>query len=87
MILSNEPGYYRENQFGITIENLVYAAKQKSKLLFKNLTFAPIDTDLINFKLLNKNEKKYLIDYHSETYSKISKYLTNKEKIWFQELI
>ncbi len=87
MILSNEPGYYKENRFGIRIENLVYVAKQKSKLIFKNLTFAPIDTDLINFKLLNKIEKKYLTDYHSETYSKISKYLTNKEKIWFQELI
>ena len=87
MILSNEPGYYKENQFGIRIENLLYAAKQKSKLLFKNLTFAPIDIDLINFKLLNKIEKKYLTDYHSETYSKISKYLNDKEKIWFKKLI
>ena len=53
MILSNEPGYYRENEFGIRIENLVYIKKYKNKNLFKNLTLAPIDTDLVNFKLLN----------------------------------
>ena len=87
MILSNEPGYYKENKFGIRIENLVYVAKKGSNLFFKNLTFAPIDIDLINFKLLNKIEKKYLTNYHSEIYSKISKYLSNNEKKWIQKLI
>ena len=43
MILSNEPGYYEEKKFGIRIENLVYVAKSKNKLFFKNLTLAPID--------------------------------------------
>ena len=87
MILSNEPGYYKENKFGIRIENLVYVAKEGSNLFFKNLTFAPIDIDLINFKLLNKIEKKYLSNYHSEIYYKISKYLSNNEKKWIQKLI
>ena len=87
MILSNEPGYYEENKFGIRIENLVYVAKKGSNLFFKNLTFAPIDIDLINFKLLNKIEKKYLTSYHSEIYSKISKYLSSNEKKWIQKLI
>ena len=85
MILSNEPGYYKENKFGIRIENLVYVAKEGSNLFFKNLTFAPIDIDLINFKLLNKIEKKYLTSYHSEIYSKISKYLSSNEKKWIQK--
>ena len=87
MILSNEPGYYKENNFGIRIENLLYVAKENKSLKFKNLTFAPIDKDLINFKLLNKKEKNYLFKYHLETYLKISKYLTWKEKNWFQNLI
>ena len=52
MILSNEPGYYRKNSFGIRIENLMYVKKIKKKLCFENLTFAPIDKDLINFNLL-----------------------------------
>ena len=87
MILSNEPGYYRENEFGIRIENLVYIKKYKNKNLFKNLTLAPIDTDLVNFKLLNKEEKNYLSKYHLEVYSKISKFLDSKEKKWLLNLI
>ena len=87
MILSNEPGYYRVNEFGIRIENLVYIKKYKNKNLFKNLTLAPIDTDLVNFKLLNKEEKNYLSKYHLEVYSKISKFLDSKEKKWLLNLI
>ena len=53
MILSNEPGYYKKDKFGIRIENLVYVKKINKKLLFENLTMAPIEKDLINFKLLS----------------------------------
>ena len=87
MILSNEPGYYKEGKFGIRIENLVYVEKSKNKLYFKNLTFAPIDSNLINYHLLDDKEKKYLSDYHLQTYFKISKYLNKKEKVWLKSLI
>ena len=87
MILSNEPGFYKENNFGIRIENLVYIKKNKKNLKFENLTFAPIDIDLINFNLLSKGEKNYLFKYHLEIYSKYSKYLNNKEKNWLANLI
>ncbi len=87
MILSNEPGYYKKNKFGIRIENLIYVSKNKSKKFFKNLTLAPIDNDLINFKMLNNSEKKYLFSYHMDVYSKISKFLNFKEKNWFLSLI
>ena len=60
MILSNEPGFYKKNYFGIRIENLVFIKKIKSKLLFENLTMAPIDIDLINFKMLNKKKKIFI---------------------------
>ncbi len=82
MILSNEPGFYLKGRFGIRIENLVVVNKEKGKLFFENLTLAPIDKDLINFKLLNKFEKDYLFKYHLYVYSKISKYLNKKEKKW-----
>jgi len=82
MILSNEPGYYKEKRFGIRIENLVYVKKINNNLSFKNLTLAPIDKDLINFELLTNNEKNYLFNYHLNVYSKISKYLTINEKRW-----
>jgi len=87
MIISNEPGYYLEGKFGIRIENLIYVDKEEKKPCFKNLTFAPIDNDLINNKLLNKMERNYLFNYHLETYSKISKFLNKKERIWLQNLI
>ena len=87
MIISNEPGYYKENEFGIRIENLIYIKKYKRNLKFKNLTFAPIDIDLINFNLLDKNEKNYLFRYHLNIYSKYSKYLNKKEKNWLAKLI
>ena len=48
MVVSNEPGYYEKNKFGIRIENLIYVKKKKIKIFFENLTMAPIDKDLIN---------------------------------------
>jgi len=87
MIVSNEPGYYKINQFGIRIENLVYIKKNKNKLFFKNLTLAPIDKELTNYKLLTSFEKNYLFKYHLEVYSKISKYLTLKERKWLASFI
>ena len=87
MIVSNEPGYYLENKFGIRIENLVFIIKNKKKLNFKNLTFAPIDKDLINFKMLTKKEKDYLFKYHLEVYSKISPFLNKNEKRWLAKSI
>ena len=87
MILSNEPGYYRKNQYGIRIENLIYVDQIKKILFFKNLTLAPIDLELVNFKLLTKKERTYLFEYHLNVYSKISKHLNKDEKKWLISLI
>jgi len=87
MILSNEPGYYKQDKFGIRIENLIYANKVKNDLVFKNLTLAPIEKDLINFKLLTKKEKDYIFKYHFEVYSKLSPLLNKKERKWLASFI
>ena len=87
MILSNEPGYYKKGEFGIRIENLVYVKKLKKKLFFENLTLAPIDIDLIDFKQLTLVEKNYLFKYHMLIYSKISSFLNKNEKKWLASLI
>ena len=87
MVLSNEPGFYKKNKFGIRIENLVYVKKRNKNLVFENLTMAPIETDLINFNLLSNFEKNYLFKYHLDVYSKISKYLNSNEKKWLATLI
>ena len=87
MILSNEPGFYKKESFGIRIENLVYVKKENKKILFKNLTLAPIEKDLIDYKILTKYEKDYLFKYHLEVYSKISPFLNKKEKKWLAQFI
>ena len=55
MIVSNEPGYYEKDKFGIRIENLIYVKKSK-KLLFDNLIMVSIDKSLIEISILNKDE-------------------------------
>ena len=87
MILSNEPGYYKKDHFGIRIENLIYVKQLKNKLFFKNLTLAPIEKDLINYDLLDKNEKDYLFRYHLNIYAEYSSLLNKKERKWLASLI
>ena len=87
MIISNEPGYYQTNKFGIRIENLIYTKKRKNKLKFENLTLAPIEKDLINFKLLDNKEKKYLNEYHKKVYLALNPYLNKNEKNWLKSIV
>ena len=61
--------------------------KKNKKLFFENLTLAPIEKSLINYNLLNKQEKNYLTMYHLEVYSKLSKYLNFKERKWLATFI
>ena len=81
-VISNEPGFYKKGKFGIRLENMIYVKKLNNKIYFKNLTLAPFDKELINFKLLTKKEKDYLINYNLEIYSTVEKYLNYEEKFW-----
>ena len=87
MILSNEPGYYKKGLYGIRIENLVFIKKDKKNLYFENLTLAPIEKDLINYDLLDENEKDYLFRYHLKIYTTYSKFLNLSERKWLASLI
>ena len=77
MIISNEPGYYKEGSFGIRIENLIYIKKNK----FEELTMAPIEKDLIEKKMLNKKEIIWLNKYHSKVKRHLYKFMNLEEKI------
>ena len=79
MITSNEPGYYKKNQFGIRIENLVYVKKTRDKLKFEDLTLVPIDKILIEKKLLTSFEKKWLNKYHQKVFNKLKKFMNKFE--------
>tara|TARA_B100001996_G_scaffold58559_1_gene41606 strand:+ start:281 stop:1984 length:1704 start_codon:yes stop_codon:yes gene_type:complete len=87
MILSNEPGYYKKDSFGIRIENLVFVKKNNKNIFFENLTLVPIEKELINNKQLTSLEKNYLFKYHINVYSKISKFLNLKERKWLASFI
>ena len=81
MIVSNEPGYYENGKFGIRIENLIRVKKIKKGYKFDNLTLAPIDKTLIEKKLLNKRETKWLNDYHLKVFNNLKKFMNNDELI------
>jgi Xaa-Pro aminopeptidase len=88
MILSNEPGFYTENEYGIRIESLILVKKSNFKkyLEFETITLAPIDQNLIDFSLLNKNEKEWLKNYHQKIYTKLSPDLEEKYKNFLKEI-
>ena len=79
MIVSNEPGYYKKNKFGVRIENLIYVKKNKKGKYFENLTMAPIDKDLIDISILNENEKKWLNNYHYEVFNNLKNSMNKLE--------
>ena len=85
MIVSNEPGYYEKNKFGIRIENLIYVKENRKKISFENLTMAPIDKDLIIRESLNKNEKNWLNNYHKTVFKNLRKSMNRVEKLELQK--
>ena len=80
MIVSNEPGYYEKNKFGIRIENLIYVKENNSTMYFENLTMAPIDKDLIIQESLNKNEREWLNKYHKTVFKNLISFMNKFEK-------
>ena len=85
MVVSNEPGYYEKNKFGIRIENLIYIKKKNKNILFENLTMAPIDKELIIQENLNINEKKWLNNYHKIVFNKLKNHMNKIELIDLQQ--
>ena len=86
MVLSNEPGYYLNNKFGIRIENLISVKRSKSKLEFETLTLAPIDKDLIDKKNLKQKEINWINDYHKNVFRKLRKFIDKSEMDEFRLL-
>lgn len=88
MIISNEPGYYKEGEFGIRIENLVVVRESKDNadwLEFETLTLAPIDLNAIEKKLLTADEIAWLNAYHDRVRAALAPQLTGKDLAWLNE--
>jgi Xaa-Pro aminopeptidase len=92
MILSNEPGYYREGAFGIRLENLVVVepapplpgADDREMLAFRTLTFAPIDRRLVEAVALSAGERAWLDAYHAEVREKIGPRVSEPARAWLR---
>ncbi len=91
MIVSNEPGYYREGEYGIRIENLQYVTPaapieggEIDMLGFECLTMAPLARDLIDVKMLSKDERKYVNDYHRSVWKALNRKLPDDVKAWLK---
>lgn len=89
MVLSNEPGYYRADAFGIRIENLELVVEAKTNgdfpvLCFESLTRCPIDTRNINVDLLTKPELNWVNEYHQKVWSDISPLVEGDVKAWLE---
>ena len=83
MIISNEPGFYKEGEYGIRTENLIIChSNNKNDLYFETISWAPIETDLIDSSMLSENEIIWLNNYHKKVYEKISPYINKKELEW-----
>lgn len=90
MITSDEPGYYREDGFGIRHENLMVCKKAEKTeygqfMCFEFLTMVPFDLDGVVPELMSARERNLLNDYHAQVYEKISPYLNEEEKEWLKD--
>ena len=90
MILSNEPGYYREGAFGIRIENLIVVtpapplegADDRKMYAFETLTFVPIARNLIDISMLSAQERSWINTYHAAVFEQIGPRVTGATNDW-----
>lgn len=90
MVISNEPGYYREGAFGMRCENLVTveavtSASEIERYTFRNLTLVPFDKRLLLKELLNNDEKQWWNDYHHEVFAAIAPSLQGSDLLWLEQ--
>ena len=92
MVLSNEPGFYKEGEYGIRIENLIAVIEidgpvgaDRKMLGFETLTFSPIERKLIDPELMSADELQWLNDYHAQVYAIYADDLDEDHLEWLQK--
>ncbi|SON56432.1 Xaa-Pro dipeptidase [Hartmannibacter diazotrophicus] len=88
MILSNEPGYYKDGAYGIRIENLVIVTAEepieggeRPMMGFETLTFAPIDKRLVDVSLMDEGEISWFDRYHAEVREKLMPLVSEEDGV------
>lgn len=92
MVLSNEPGFYKEGEYGIRIENLVVVTEKpgtgkdgsRPYYQFETLTMAPIDLRLVEPDMLTADERQWLNAYHQQVRNALSGDLNTEERAWLE---
>ncbi|MDR3239163.1 MAG: aminopeptidase P family protein [Clostridiales bacterium] len=89
MIVTNEPGVYRESQYGIRTENTLAVEEDRETefgrfLKFRTISYCPIDLEGIDASMLNAEEKNWLNRYHAMTREKLSPCLKPEERVWLE---
>ena len=86
MFTSNEPGYYKEGEYGIRTENLVITKEDDTKgfLSFETVTLYPIDIRLIDETNMSSAEKAWFNRYHARVYKEVSPFLSEEIRAWFK---
>ena len=87
---SDEPGVYIEVSHGIRTENLVLCVEDEKNaygqvLRFEDLTYVPIDWEVIDREIMSERDVELLNRYHEQVYEKISPYLDEDERVWLAE--
>lgn len=90
MLISNEPGIYREGKHGIRLENIIAVNIEAETefgrfMKFDVLTYCPFELEAIKVELLSSEEKQWLNNYHELVYNKLEGYLNDEEKAWLRE--
>lgn len=91
MVISNEPGIYRDGKHGIRIENLVTVTEYKTTQFgqffgFMNLTLCPYERELIDVSILSDEELEYINEYHKTVFENIQSHMkTEEEKAWLKK--
>lgn len=92
MILSNEPGYYKEGAYGIRIENLIYVktadkiagGDDREMLCFETLTLVPIDRRMIDVSLLTQDERDWVNAYHARVFDNLKDRVNADTRAWLR---
>jgi len=86
MIISNEPGYYKDGEYGIRIENLVVVQKIEGSTMlhFETITFAPIDLALVDTSIMSQAEIGWLNAYHAKVREALLPQLDGEAATWLK---
>jgi Xaa-Pro aminopeptidase len=90
MVITNEPGVYREGEYGIRIENIMKVVPRTSNEFgefygFETITIAPIATNLLNLEMLESTERSWLNNYHQQVFELLSPYLAGDTLDWLKD--